>query len=140
MSQENVDHTRRGYALLADAMSAGDPSRLSRLVEERFDPEIVISPAGILPESGAAHGHDGALRFLATQSDAFEVMWFKPEEFRDTGDRVVVPVRVGGRARHTGIDLEFERVHVWTHRNGKVTRLEIFDSRHAALEAVGVSE
>jgi ketosteroid isomerase-like protein len=85
------------------------------------------------------HGRDGALRFLATQLEAFETMWFEPLEFLDAGDRVVASVRIGGHARHTGIDLEFERVHVWTYRSGKAPRLEIYARKHEALEAVGLA-
>jgi ketosteroid isomerase-like protein len=140
MSQENVEHTRRGYVLLSDALRAADLSRLRRLVEDRFDPEVVFVPAGVFPESDEVHGRDGALRFLAVQMEAFEAMWREPQGFIDAGDRVVVPVRLGGRARHTGIDLEFERVHVWTHRSGKALRLEMYASKAEALEAAGLSE
>jgi ketosteroid isomerase-like protein len=138
MSQENVKHAKRGYAMLSDALRAGDLRPLRRLIEERFDPEVALKPAGVLPESDEVHGHEGALRFLATQMEAFEEMWFKPQEVIDAGDRVVVPVRLGGRARHTGIDVEFERVHVWTYRSGKVVRLEMYASKQKAFEAVGL--
>jgi ketosteroid isomerase-like protein len=140
MSQEDVEHARRGYTVLSDALTAGDLGPLRRLVEERFDPDVTIKPAGVFPETDDVHGRDGAMRFLATQSEAFETLWFEPLEFLDAADRVVVPVRITSRGRHTGIDLEFERVHVWTYRSGKVLRLEIYASKHEALEAVGLSE
>jgi ketosteroid isomerase-like protein len=140
MSQENVEHARRGYTVLSDALPASGLGPLRRVVEERFDAEVTIKPAGVFPETDEVRGRDGALRFLATQMEAFETMWFEPLEFLDTGDRVVVPVRIGGRARHTGIDLEFERVHVWTYRSGKVLRLEIYARKREALEAVGLRE
>ena len=140
MSQENVEHARRGYMVLGDALTASDVAPLRRLVEERFDPEVTIKPAGVFPETDDVHGRDGALRFLATQSEAFETVRFEPLEFLDAGDRVVVPVRISGRGRHTGINLEFERVHVWTYRRGKVLRLEIYAGKHEALEAVGLAE
>src|SRR6266511_5005717 len=126
MSRENVESAKRGYKILNDALRSGDSEALRRSVEERFDPEVVLEPAGAFPESEEVHGHDGALRFLATQMEAFEAMWFQPQGFIDAGDRVVVPVQIGGRARHTGIDLEFERVHVWRYRGGKVVRLEMY--------------
>jgi ketosteroid isomerase-like protein len=140
MSQENVESSKRGYKMLNDALKSGDMGVLTRRVEERFDPEVVFKPAGAFPESEEVHGHDGALRFLATQMEAFEAMWFEPQGFIDAGDRVVVPVRVGGRARHTGIDLEFERVHVWSYRSGKVVRLEMYASKREAFEAAGLRE
>jgi hypothetical protein len=33
---------------------------------------------------------------------------------------------------------EFERVHVWTYRSGKVVRLEIYASEREAFEAAGL--
>jgi ketosteroid isomerase-like protein len=140
MSQEHVERAKRGYAMLNDALRAGDPGSLDRIVEERLDPKVVIRPAGVLPESEEVHGHGGALRFLATQMEAFTAMWFEPQEFIDAGDRVVVRVRTSGSARHTGIAVEFERIHVWTYRGGKVARLDIFASKQQALEAVGLRE
>jgi ketosteroid isomerase-like protein len=140
MSQENVEAAKRGYAMLNDALRAGGPGSLNLLVEERLDPKVVIKPSGVLPESEEVHGHDGALRFLATQMEAFKAMWFEPQEFIDAGDRVVVRVRLGGSARHTGIAVEFERIHVWTYRGGKVARLDIYASKRQALEAAGLRE
>ena len=140
MAQEDVEHAKRGYTVLGDALTANDMGPLRRLVEERFDPDVTIKPAGVFPETDDVHGRDGALHFLATQSEAFETVSFEPLQFLDAGDRVLVTVRIGGRGRHTGIDLEFERVHVWTYRSGKVLRLEIYATKREALEAVGLSE
>ena len=69
--------------------------------------------------------------------EAFREMWIEPEEFIDAGDKLVVPVRFGGQARHTGIELEFTFVHVWTMRDGKSIRMDVFETRREALEAVG---
>jgi ketosteroid isomerase-like protein len=140
MAQENIEHARRGYSMLSNASTTSDLGPLRQLVEDRFDPEVTIKPAGVFPETDEVHGRDDALRFLATQMEAFETMWFEPLEFLDAGHKVVVPIRIGGRARHTGIELEFERTHVWTYRSGKVLRLELYASKHEALEAVGLSE
>jgi ketosteroid isomerase-like protein len=140
MSQEHVKHVREGYAMLSDAGRAKDLGLLSRLVKERFDPDMVIKPAGVFPESETVHGHDGAVRFIATQMEAFDAMWFAPQEFIDAGDKVVAQVRIGGRARHTGIELVFERTHVWTYRSGKVVALEVYASKQEASEAVGLAE
>jgi hypothetical protein len=47
-----------------------------------------------------------------------------------------VPIRFGGKARYTGMDVAFAVVHVATVCTGKVTRLDIFWDRADALEAV----
>jgi ketosteroid isomerase-like protein len=47
-----------------------------------------------------------------------------------------VPIRFGGKARYTGMDVAFAVVHVATVCNGNVTRLDMFWDRADALEAV----
>jgi hypothetical protein len=85
MSQENVERAKEGYQTLNDAVKSGDMDALRRRVAERFDRNVVLKPAGAFPESEEVHGHDGALRFLETQMEAFEAVWFEPQEFLDAG-------------------------------------------------------
>jgi ketosteroid isomerase-like protein len=67
-------------------------------------------------------------------------MWLKPEEFIDAGDRMVVPLQLGGKARHTGIEVEFSVVHVVTLRDEKAVRIDVYAEMSEALEAVGLRE
>jgi hypothetical protein len=94
----------------------------------------------VFPESEEVHGRDGALQFLVTQMEAFELMWVDPLEFIDAGDRVVVPVRIGGGRGTRASSLSSNEFTSGPHRGGKVRGLEIYPSRHQALEAVGLSE
>ncbi len=55
------------------------------------------------------------------------------EEFVAEGDRVVVLTRYRGRGRGSGASVDTTGAHVWTFRDGKVVRLEIFSSRDRAL-------
>lgn len=86
------------------------------------------------------HGHEGMLQFTTNQAEAFEALTIEPEEFIDAGDRVVVPVRLGGRARHTGLEIEFHFVHVLTLRRGKLARVDVYATKTEALEVVGITE
>ena len=137
MSQENVEIARRGYEALNDAYKTGN---FKDAVERFCDPDIVLTPSGILPESSQMHGHDGLVRFVTLQTEAFDDYRVEPQAFIDAGDRVVVPVRVGGRAHHSGLDVAFEVVQVLTARDGKWTRIDIYPSKSEALEAVGLSD
>jgi ketosteroid isomerase-like protein len=67
-------------------------------------------------------------------------MWLEPLEFIDAGDRLVVPYRFGGKARHTGIEVEFSFVHVFTQRRGKAVRVDVYETKEQAFEDVGLSE
>jgi ketosteroid isomerase-like protein len=77
------------------------------------------------------------LRFLSVQTEAFDDFFVEPRAFIDAGTRVVVPIRLGGRAQPTGIDVRFEVVHVLTARDGKWTRIDMYPNKAEALKAVG---
>jgi ketosteroid isomerase-like protein len=135
MSRENVELARRGYAALNEAYKTGD---FLPALNAFCDPQIVLKPSGILPESSEMHGHQGILQFAAVQTQAFDGFWVEPKEYIDAGDRVVVPVRIGGRASYTGIEVEFGVVHVLTVRDRKWTRVDMYRSKAEALKAVGL--
>jgi hypothetical protein len=63
-----------------------------------------------------------------------------PEEFRDAGDRVFVWQRTIGRGVASGVDVVWEGAYVWTLREGKIIRVQIFFGRDEALEAAGLRE
>ena len=97
MSQGNVELVKRGYAILNDAYRTGDWLALRQFAEQNLDPNFVLKPSGLLPESAEMVGHDGAMQFLAAQMEAFETMLIEPRKFTDVGTRLVVPVRLGSR-------------------------------------------
>ena len=66
----------------------------------------------------------------------------EPERFFDADDRIVVFIRTLVRGRGSGAQAAVRPAHLWTIREGKVARMEVFPSakRDQALEAVGLSE
>lgn len=140
MSRDNIENAKRGYALVSDAVKSGNWDAVRRYVEERFDPEVVLKPAGVLPETEEMRGRDGAVRFLATQTEAFDALRFESQEFIEAADRLVVTLRISGHARHSGIEIESDRSHVFTYRDGKVLQMEVYADRAEALEAVGLRD
>jgi ketosteroid isomerase-like protein len=140
MSQDNVELVRRGYAALNAAYKSGDVGDLRPLADE-WDPDMVVTTqGGVLAGSGEWQGSAGMLGMVASQMEAFQQMRLEPLEFIEVGDKVVVPIRFGGRARHTGIELEFPAVNVFTFRDGRVVRMETYDSKAEALGAVEATE
>ncbi len=67
-----------------------------------------------------------------------QVVW-KPEAFIALGERIVVPVCGRNRGRN-GIELEWSAAAVYTLRDGKIARSELYQSKEEALEAAGVPE
>jgi ketosteroid isomerase-like protein len=142
MSEENVKNARRNYARLNEAYRAGDPSIFRPILEEYFDQDVVFEPAGVLPDSSQRphKGWDGVLAFIGNQMEAFSEGWLEATEFIDYGDYLIVLYQMGGRARHTGLPVEFSFVHLLTIQDGKVTRVEVHRTKAEALEAAGRSE
>ncbi len=135
--ETTVDVARAAYRDLADALRSGDGADT---VERWCDPEIVLKPSGLFPDSSEMRGREGMLQFLRTQAEAFDLFQVEPLEFINAGDRVVVPVRFGGRARHTGLEIDFSVVHVLTLRDRTLLRIDIYGTKLEALEAVGLPE
>lgn len=136
----DVQHARAGYTLMNEAYRRGDVELLRPHLEEFCAPDLAFEPAGILPEStGTRRGVDGLLDFMAEQMKAFAdgSMRIEPLEYLEAGDRLIVPYRFGGRARYTGLDVEFEFVHVFTQRDGLTVRLEVVPDKAAAFAAAG---
>jgi ketosteroid isomerase-like protein len=123
MSQENVEIVRRFLAADVDeAMPYADPG-------------IVWNPIEELP----TQGHDAVRTSLAHWKAEWEDYEVVPEEFVDSGDQVVVTVRLGGRGRGSGVQIDARFYDVYTLRDGKIVRMDQFTERSEALEAVGLS-
>jgi ketosteroid isomerase-like protein len=155
MSEENVEIVRRAYEedgdayygrieALHEAYESGNFGEFLPIAEEMLDADFVLRTpeGGVFPEAGTQEwqGREGFIRFVAQQAEAFEAMSIEPDEFIDVGDKVVVPLQWGGRARSTGIEVRFAVVHVVTIRDGKATRLDMYLSKAEALEAAWLSE
>jgi ketosteroid isomerase-like protein len=133
MSRRNVEVARKGY----EAYNREGPYAILDFLDPQVEwgtPEQDVNPAETFK------GHDGVRRFLDQFFEVFEHAEIQPEEFIETGERVLVPFLFKAKARGSGIELEEHWVHVWTLRDGKAVRLDQYTDRGAALEAVGLSE
>jgi ketosteroid isomerase-like protein len=124
MSQESVEIVRRFLTVDVDeALTYADPG-------------IVWNPIEELP----TQGHDAVRASLArwkAEWDDYEVM---PEELEDRGDYVVATVRLRGRGRGSGVEIDARFFDVYTLRDGKIVRMDQFTERAQALEAVELGE
>jgi ketosteroid isomerase-like protein len=62
------------------------------------------------------------------------------EERIDVGEHVIAVVKLRGRGRSSGAEVETSYAGVWTIRDGRVVRVLWLPSRADALEAVGLRE
>jgi len=100
VSKENVELIRHAFELFA----SGDLDAVARLIAE----DAEVADAGGLGlqdvSAGTRRGPEGFLKALNDVQDAFEGYTVEPMDFLDVGDAVVVPVRVTGTGRASGLD------------------------------------
>jgi ketosteroid isomerase-like protein len=91
-------------------------------------------------EARVYEGYDGVREVLSIFESEFDDFAAEPHEFIDAGDHVIVPVRLGGRAKGSGEATGFELVQVWTVRGSRAVRLDVYSSREEALGALGLDD
>jgi ketosteroid isomerase-like protein len=134
MSQDYVEFVRRGLA---------DYAAEREFRPERFHPEFVwdMSTFRGWPEKQTYEGIEGAREFMAEWLEAWDDWEIEPEEILDAGgDRVVVIMRQRGRAKATGVATEMHFAQVWTLKDGRQVRMQMYASPAEALEAVGLAD
>jgi uncharacterized protein len=132
MSQENVEILRPIYAEWEQGnLKAGT---------ELLAPEIESTWPSEFPSGGTYHGPEGHRRAMREWLSAWAPLQLQAEGFIDAGERVVVPFRVRGHGKGSGIDVDRRFAHVWTMRGGRAVRFEVYLDPDEALESVGLSE
>ena len=94
------------------------------------------------PEIGQStyFGREGVARGVQELLDVFDDVQAVPEEFFDVDEQVVVFVRLSGRARGSGVPVEFPLAHVFRFRGEHVDQWHTYADRNEALKAVGLEE
>jgi ketosteroid isomerase-like protein len=135
MSQENVEVVRRLY----ESWNRGDYSAAL----DSIDPDIQVDVADDRVDfAGTYRGHAGAWEMMGSFWGEFENPHAWIEEAIPAGSHVVVAVRISGRGKRSGVEIEIDMPlwQVWTLRDGKAVRWRIFRSKQEALEAAGLRE
>jgi ketosteroid isomerase-like protein len=130
VSQENVNLVRESLARNA---ADGEPPW------DALHEQIEVHDHDIL-DAGEYRGHAGFARWLEDWSAAWSEDAFEPEEFLDVGERVVVFILQKTTGQGSGVTLERQDAMVFELRDGKILRLDYYNSRQQALEAVGLEE
>jgi ketosteroid isomerase-like protein len=133
MSEENVEIVRHGFERF---VATGRP-----------DPDIA-SPGFVWdmsnfdgwPEQQTYEGDDEVQGFLEDWTSAWDDWGLELDALLDAGDKVVALVRQRGNATSSGVPVEMSFAMVWTLRDGRQTRMDMYSDRTAALEAAGLSE
>jgi ketosteroid isomerase-like protein len=135
MSKENVERAREAYAALGLAVRSGDFDAFFR---EYVHPEIEWVPLEGAPDADISYGKEAVKGRVMAMLDVMEEPQIEAEEIMDAGQRVVIAIRISGRGRASGVDVEASWFHVLTERDNKAVRIEWHRSRDDALEAAGL--
>jgi ketosteroid isomerase-like protein len=130
MSQENVEIVRRAFAY--EIYGVGDRAE----AEAIFDPDVVMNPV----DEGPYYGLDAMRNDFERWASVWEELRVTVEEIIDAGDQVVLVARHEGRGGKSGVEVNARFYEVYTLREGKVWRVDEFNERAEALEAVGLRE
>jgi uncharacterized protein len=132
MSQENVELVQRLY----EAWNRDDyPDALALI-----DPEIEVEARLGALNDGTFRGHPGLFQLLEDFWRQFDDPIIDVKECIPAGEHVVTSVLCHGRGKGSGIEVEWWQWQVWTLRDGKAVRWQVFSSRREALKAAGLPE
>ncbi len=133
MSQENVEVIRRAYEHF---LATGE------LLEETIHPDLVwdMSTFRGWPERQIYEGIEGTMEFVRDWTDAWEDWTIKLEELHEAGDKVVAIAYQRGRSKTTGLPVEMHFAQLWTLRDGKQVRMNMYADPEEALAAAGLAE
>jgi ketosteroid isomerase-like protein len=103
-------------------------------------PDFVWDMSNFLgwPEQQVYEGVEGTLSFLRNWTAAWDDWELEVDALHDAGDRVVAVMRQRGRSKATGMPVEMSFAMVWTLRDGKQARMEMYSDPGKALNAVGL--
>jgi ketosteroid isomerase-like protein len=105
-------------------------------VLEQSDPEIVIVQAPEFPDQRTFRGHEGVIETILDWPRQWENFELEPKRIFAANDNQFIVVAVHrGRSKQMGIDVEAEVVWLFTMRDERTTRWDVFMSLEQALEA-----
>jgi ketosteroid isomerase-like protein len=131
MTRENIETLERAL----DAYNRRD--REAFLAELHQDAETI--PVASWPEPGPYVGPD-----VWNFHVAFAESWGKasaprPTEIRDLGEKLLVRLERSATGGASGIGVDYAMYGVVTFRDGRIARMEWFQTRSEAVEAAGLN-
>jgi ketosteroid isomerase-like protein len=131
MSQRNVGVVR-------DQFAATNERDFERAMSHYAEDVELFVDEGFL-ENGTFKGREAVGQWFANWLTTFEPGYhFEITEARDLGDVVLLIASHGGRGRTSGIEVAGESGYLYTVRDGKIARVELYRNGTTALQAAGL--
>ena len=140
MNSRNLGAEQRANVEIVSSVYA---AMLERGVEAAFevaDPAIIVEESPEWPDTRVFHGHAGLGQLFGLFGDFLDSFRMEPVDFIVGRGSVIAVVRIRGRAKGSGLDVDLPSFHVFTMHAGKAVRMQIFDELEPALAAAGLSE
>ena len=133
MSQENVEVVRAAY----DAFERGDLETVSQL----HDPSIEWHTSVEDPDAAIHRGPAAVRHYFEGYLETFPGLRADLEQCVEApGDRVLAATHYRGRARASGMDMDWRQWLLYTVDDGLIVRVDEYFDREVALEAAGLAE
>jgi ketosteroid isomerase-like protein len=129
-ADENTRLAQSGY----EAFGRGDLAALAELMADDIE-WVHPGDPGENPNGGTFKGKEAVLGWFGGLASTVDFTTFEPREFIAQDDKVVSLVYAEATVRATGRALVNHEAHVWTFRDGKVARLQIYLDTSAAAAA-----
>ncbi len=128
MPRDGLEVVRSMY----ESFNRGDTDTILELA----DPAVSVEDHAVI-DGTRYEGREGVIQFLAFQAEAFAAHNVELEEVLETGDEIVVVIRLRGEGPLSRVPLEGNFTHVWQINEGMVRRLRVYATKQEALEAAG---
>jgi ketosteroid isomerase-like protein len=129
-ADENTRLAQSGY----EAFGRGDLAALAELMADDIE-WVHPGDPDENPNGGTFKGKEAVLGWFGGLASTVDFTTFEPREFIAQDDKVVALVYAEATIRDTGRALVNHEAHVWTFRDGKVARLQIYLDTSAAAAA-----
>jgi ketosteroid isomerase-like protein len=128
VSNDNLEIVQRGF----EAFNNGGVEGILPVIHPEFE---ATTPPNLASEPDTYRGHDGIRRWFDSFDEVMDQIRWDARGFQQVGDRVVVEFTLRARGKTTGLDFGQEAVMVWSMRDGKAIRVELFETLDEALAA-----
>jgi ketosteroid isomerase-like protein len=129
-ADENTRLAQSGY----EAFGRGDLAALAELMADDIE-WVHPGDPDENPNGGTFKGKEAVLGWFGGLASTVDFTTFEPREFIAQDDKVVSLVYAEATVPATGRALVNHEAHVWTFRDGKVARLQIYLDTSAAAAA-----
>ena len=128
MSEQNLEIVQRGF----EAFNERGVEGILPFIHSEFE---ATTPPNLASEPDTYRGHDGIRRWFDSFDEVMDQIRWDANRFQQVGERVVVEFTLRARGKTTGLDFGQDAVMVWSLREGKAIRVELFESLDEALRA-----